>query len=325
MVSQRILITGAAGFIGSHLLFRLRKENYHIAVATRKNSSQFPDHVTVLNVGDIDGFTNWKKALKNIDIVIHLAGRAHILNEQNYNPEAEFLKVNVEGTKNLVNQSIQVGVKHFIFMSSIGAMTTLSNQPLTENSLCNPDTSYGKSKLKAEENLIELASQSSMSYTILRPNLVYGKGNPGNMERLVKLIKKEKPLPFGLIKNNRSFIYVGNLVDSIVTCITHPQARNQIFLVSDGQDISTPELIKQIAQNLHCRCQLLPISPTILKWLGYFGDIIESITGKSAPVNSSTIERLLGSLIVDSSKIREILNWQPPYTIEQGLKETFID
>jgi nucleoside-diphosphate-sugar epimerase len=142
------------------------------------------------------------------------------------------------------------------------------------------------------------------------------------MERLMKLIKRGLPLPFGGIKNRRSFVFVGNLVDAIITCLDHPHAANQIFLISDNQDVSTPELIRLIAQQIQQTCQLLPISPTLLKFLGYLGDQAESISGKNLPFNTYNIDRLLGSLYVDSSHIQKTLNWQPPLTLEQGLAQT---
>ncbi|MEQ9370539.1 MAG: NAD-dependent epimerase/dehydratase family protein [Coleofasciculus chthonoplastes F3-SA18-01] len=319
-----ILITGAKGFIASHLMPYLDKPDRQITAAIRDrcSSNQFPSSVISVTIGDINGDTNWQQALKNIDTVIHLAARAHILGEEILNPEAEFLRINTDGTANLVQRSIQAGVKHFIFISSVGAMATLSDHPLRETSPCQPDTPYGRSKLQAEQALIALASQSNMTWTILRPTLVYGSGNPGNMERLIKLINRGLPLPFGLANNRRSLLYVGNLVDAIATCLTHPNAKNQTFLVSDGQDLSTPELIRKIAYHLERPCHLLPVPPSLLKLAGHLGDTIEQFTKSPLPLNTSTIDRLLGSLVVDSSHIRNTLNWEPPYTVDEGLSKT---
>lgn len=319
-----ILITGATGFIASYLIPYLNEQGWRITAATRRSYSysQFPSPVVPITVGEINNDTNWQKALNNITTVIHLAARAHVLKEEVHNPESEFLKVNTQGTANLVKQSIQAGVKHFIFISSIGAMATLSDHPLTETSSCQTDTPYGRSKLQAEAALINLASQSSMTWTILRPTLVYGSGNPGNMERLIKLINQGLPLPFGLVKNRRSFLYVGNLVDAIATCLTHPNAKNQIFLVSDGQDLSTPELIRKIAYHLERPCNLLPVPPNLLRMAGHLGNAVEQLTQKSLPLNTLTVDRLLGSLFIDSSYIRTTLDWYPPYTLDEGLSKT---
>ena len=319
---KSVLITGATGFIANHLIPLLIKQDWLIKTVIRSESHQLPARVNPVNVGSIDGTTDWRNILQGINTVIHLAARAHILQEQAFNPEAEFFKVNTEGTANLVKQSIEAGVKHFVFISSIGAMATISNQPLTENSPCQPDTPYGRSKLQAEQALINLASQSSMTWTILRPTLVYGSGNPGNMERLIKLINRGLPLPFGLVNNRRSFVYVGNIVDAIATTLTHPKATNQIFLVSDGQDLSTPELIRKIAYHMRRPCNLLPVPPSLLKLVGYLGDTIQNLSQKPISLNTSTIDRLLGSLFIDSSHIQTTLNWQPPFSIDQGLEQT---
>jgi len=319
---KSVLITGATGFIANHLIPLLIKQDWLIKTVIRSESHQLPARVNPVNVGSIDSTTDWRNILQGINTVIHLAARAHILQEQAFNPEAEFFKVNTEGTANLVKQSIEAGVKHFVFISSIGAMATISNQPLTENSPCQPDTPYGRSKLQAEQALINLASQSSMTWTILRPTLVYGSGNPGNMERLIKLINRGLALPFGLVNNRRSFVYVGNLVDAIATTLTHPKATNQIFLVSDGQDLSTPELIRKIAYHMRRPCNLLPVPPSLLKLVGYLGDTIQNLSQKPISLNTSTIDRLLGSLFIDSSHIQTTLKWQPPFSIDQGLEQT---
>jgi len=321
-ILKSILITGVSGFVGKQLLPVLSKHGLYINAAVRRNLNNLTDNINPINIGNVDGNTKWHQALGGIDTVIHLVARAHILYDNTSNPEGEFLKINTEGTANLVKQSIAAGVKHFIFISSIGAMATLSDHPLTETSPCQPDTPYGRSKLQAEQALIELASQSNMTWTILRPTLVYGSGNPGNMERLIKLITRGLPLPFGSVNNRRSLLYVGNLVDAIATCLTHPNAKNQTFLVSDGQDLSTPELIRKIAYHLERPCHLLPVPPSLLKMAGHLGDTIEQFTKRPLPLNTSTIDRLLGSLVVDSSHIRNTLTWEPPYTVDEGLSKT---
>jgi nucleoside-diphosphate-sugar epimerase len=308
---NNILVTGGTGFIGGHLLPVLHKKNLQITLAVRNDLSEKlnPDY-KVFKVGEIEENTHWTEALKEVDTVIHLAARAHQLNDQAINPEAEFLRVNCEGTKALVKQAIASGVKHFIFISSIGAMKTLSEQLLTEKSPCHPDSPYGRSKLQAEQALIELCQDSPMTWTILRPTLVYGIGNPGNMERLMKLVKTGFPLPLGAIKNRKSFAYVGNLVGAIITCINHPNAKNQTFIVSDGEDLSTTDLIRRLGKALGKSPLLLPIPAELLR-------LATKLLGKA-----DIGDRLLGSLQVDSSKIRQTLDWKPPYTVDQGLQAT---
>ena len=308
---NNILVTGGTGFIGGHLLPVLNKQNLHFTSAARHRISYAlnPD-LKVVKIGEINEITDWTEALKEIDIVIHLAARAHQLNDQAINPEAEFLRINCEGTKTLVKQAIASGVKHFIFISSIGAMATLSEQILTEESPCHTDTPYGRSKLQAEKALTELCHDSQMTWTILRPTLVYGSGNPGNMERLIKLVKRGLPLPLGSIHNQKSFLYVGNLVDAIATCIDNPNAKNQTFIISDGEDLSTSDLIRRLGKALDRSPLLLPFPPELLP-------LATKLLGKA-----DVGDRLLGSLQVDSNKIRQTLDWKPPYTVEQGLQTT---
>ena len=308
---NNILVTGGTGFIGSHLLPVLSKQNLQVTLGVRNNSSnELNIPYKIVKVSEIDENTDWTKALKEVGTVIHLAARAHQLNDQAINPEAEFLRTNCKGTKTLVKAAIASGVKHFIFISSIGAMTTLSEHTLTEESPCHPDSPYGRSKLQAEQGLIELCQNSPMTWTILRPTLVYGAGNPGNMERLMKLIKTGFPLPLGSINNRKSFLYVGNLVDAIITCLDHPNAKNQTFIVSDGEALSTTDLIRRLGKALGKSPLLLPIPAELLR-------LTTKLLGKA-----DIGDRLLGSLQVDSSKIRQMLDWTPPYTVDQGLQAT---
>jgi nucleoside-diphosphate-sugar epimerase len=320
---MKILITGATGFIGSHLLPRLIEDKHHLVAALRNRASanKLFQSLPYIIVGDINRQTNWREALVGIDAVIHLAGRAHVLQEKVGNPEAEFMEVNFYGTQNLVQSAIAAGVKHFIFISSIGAVTSQSDRTLTEATPSQPDTAYGRSKLQAERALINLTENTSMTWTVLRPTLVYGEGNPGNMASLVKLIKRRLPLPLGAIDNRRSFLYVGNLVDAIAICAIHPQAKNQLFLISDVEQISTPTLIDLIARSLNNPVILLPFPSKILKLLGYIGNIGEIVLNKTLPLNSNVIDKLLASLAVDSHKIYNTLQWHPPYTLERGLEK----
>jgi nucleoside-diphosphate-sugar epimerase len=306
---KKILVTGATGFVGRYLVTRLSHSVVKAAVRDQ-TTANLPANLETVQVGEIKSTTSWQTALVDVDLVIHLAARAHVLQEPGPNSEREFHRVNVDGAIALIRQAIAANVKHFIFISSIGAMATLSDCTLTETTPCDPDTPYGRSKLKAEEALISLASQSAMTWTILRPTLVYGPGNPGNMERLLKLVKRRLPLPLGAIDNRRSFIYVENLVDAIIQCIDHPKAINQTFILSDGVDLSTPQLIRRLASYLGYPAPLLPVPPFLMKVAG-------KLIGKS-----DTVSRLLGSLAVDSSKICQTLNWQPPYTLDQGLQAT---
>jgi nucleoside-diphosphate-sugar epimerase len=307
---KSILITGATGFVGKNLISLLTQQDYQLRAAVRRSGTFLAPKVSTTIVGDIDQNTDWQKALLNIDAVVHLAGRAHILKEKSNDPLTEFIKVNTAGTANLVKQSVQAGVKHFIFISSLGAITTQSDRPLNEQSSCQPDTPYGISKLKAEQALLEIVQASGMDWTILRPPLVYGADNPGNMARLIKLIKTGLPLPLSSISNRRSFIYVGNLISAIATCLQHPKARGETFLVSDREAISTLELIQLLGKSLDQRIYSFPCPAQLLKLAGQLTN------------QTSTVDRLIGSLEIDSSKIQTLLDWSPPFTVIEGLSIT---
>jgi len=305
-----ILITGATGFLGNHLLPTLQQQNFSIKITTRQLLSPISHNIPSIQINNIDQTTDWSEALKEVDCVIHLAARAHILKDESIDPKLQFYQTNTAATANLVKQAIAQGVKHFIFMSSVGAMATTSEQVLTEASPCKPDTPYGKSKLQAEQAIKELCENTSMSWTIIRPPLIYGPRNPGNMQRLLKLVQTGLPLPLGAINNQRSFLYVGNLVDTITTCIFHPNAKNQTFLISDGKDLSTPTLIQKLGKAMGKSPTLIPIPSQLLH-------LVAKPLGKE-----DTITRLTGSLAIDSNKIRTTLNWQPPFSVEQGLQNT---
>jgi nucleoside-diphosphate-sugar epimerase len=319
---KTILITGATGFIGGHLIDRLQQSGQLIA-AVRKDSSQLPEYVKSIVIGEITPDTDWGAALVGVDIVVHLAARAHILQDTATDPASEFMRANADSTENLAKQAILAGVKQFVFVSSIGAMGSSSQDVLTETVVCQPDTPYGCSKLAAEQALISAASGTEMSWTIFRPTLVYGAGNPGNMERLIKLIRTGLPIPFASIQNRRSLVYVGNLVDAIASSLSHPSADRQMFVISDDRVISTPELVHSIAGILNLNCTLVPFPVKLFQLAGKLGDLIQNILHRPLPLNSRTIDSLTSSLAVDTQYLKTTLDWQPPFTFEQGLVKTF--
>lgn len=265
----------------------------------------------VITVGEINSKTDWKGALEGVHIVIHLAARVHVMKETAVNPLIEFRKINTAGTERLAYMASVASVRRLIYVSSIGVNGKCTkDNPFTEKSSLDPYDPYTISKLEAEKALKKIEMETGLEVVIIRPPLVYGPSNIGNFIRLLRLVNSGLPIPLATVSNRRSFIYVGNLVDAIIACLEHPAAANQTYLVSDGEDISTPELIRHLANMIGKPARLLPIPTIMLRLAGW-------LTRKSAEV-----DRLLDSLVIDSSKIRRELGWVPPYSMEQGLRET---
>ena len=252
-----ILLTGSTGFVGSYLLVRLQKlPDYRVVSAVR---SAFPSASDdVVSVGDIDGTTDYSSSLTGVSMVVHAAARAHVVRDEVADSLAEFRKVNVEGTLNLARQAAVAGVKRFVFISSIGVHGLNSDNPFKETDTEAPHDAYAISKYEAEFGLRKLAAETGLEVVIIRPPLVYGGAAPGNFRSLINLLAKPLPLPFGLVNNKRSMVYVGNLADFIIRCIEHPKAANQTFLVSDGHDVSLSELIRLIRQSMKKPAWLIP-------------------------------------------------------------------
>lgn len=303
---MKILVTGASGFIGKSLVAELLSQGYSVSAGSRTPIG----YIKSVVVGDIDGDTDWDEVLVGLDTVIHLAARVHILNENSKDPLAEFRKVNVAGTLKLAKSAAKAGIKRFLFVSSIGVNGTYTTLPYTELDLPNPQDAYGVSKFEAEQALHKLSAKTDMEMVIVRPPLVYGVGVKGNFWQMLKVLTTGIPLPFLSVKNKRSFIYLENLVDALILCATHPKAAGQTYLVSDGQDISTPDLLRRLSSLMGRSAILLPCSPVFMSLVG-------RLFGKSKQLN-----KLVGSLQIDSSKIRCELGWKPPFTLDEGLKAT---
>jgi nucleoside-diphosphate-sugar epimerase len=306
----KILITGANGFVGRALCADLIKRDLAVVAAVREKANIVSG--TPLVIGHINSATNWTEALSGVDVVIHLAARVHVMNEVKTDPLAEFRKVNVEGTLNLARQAALGGVKRFVFVSSIkvNGEETQSGKPFTTIDTPNPQDAYGCSKYEAEQGLLELATETGLEVVIIRPPLIYGTGVKANFASMIRAVKRGLPLPFGAIKNKRSFVYVCNLVSLIDKCIDHPAAVNQVFLVSDGHDLSTTELLCGSAKALGVRAMLLPAPQKLI-------ELSLAVIGKK-----SVAQRLCGNLQVDITKARILLGWEPPFSVEQGLKST---
>lgn len=307
-----VLVTGADGFIGSALCPVLEAHGLRVRRAVWKlTASQNAQHDWAAT-GDIGPDTDWRSMLDGVDVVIHLANRAHIMSETTDNPLGEFRRVNTQGTLKLAEQAQAHSVRRFIFVSSIGVHgeTTLSDTVLTENSLARPANDYSQSKWEAELGLQQLADETAWDVVIVRPPLVYGPGVPGNFLRLLHLVARKLPLPLGAVNNRRSFVGLSNLIDFLDVCAVHPAAANQTFLISDNEDVSTPQLIRLLGQHLDISARLFPLPTSLIHWAG-------RLTGKRRAVNS-----LIGSLQVDSSKARQMLDWQPVKSMNDQLAQT---
>ncbi|MDD9174886.1 SDR family oxidoreductase [Aliivibrio sp. S2TY2] len=306
---HKILLTGYSGFVGSSL-FKVLQENCHLSLLGRKSpkSSVFNFHQSEFN-----NLFDFSKALTDVNVIIHCAARVHIMNDESSDPLNDFRSVNTEGTLNLARQAVTKGVKRFIFISSIkvNGESNKLHKPFKSTDERNPKDFYGQSKSEAEEQLLELAEETGLEVVIIRPTLVYGPGVKANFASLLNLVSKGLPLPFGCIINNkRSLVSVNNLVDLVITCIDHPKAANQVFLVSDDHDVSTSEMVREMAKSLNKPQWQLPIPKWCYKLAG-------SIFGKQ-----DVVDRLLGSLQVDITHTKETLDWKPPQTLEEGFKET---
>lgn len=310
---MKVLLTGASGFLGSSISAQLDKRSYEFLSIVRKES-KFPQYNTKA-VGNIDSKTDFSKVLPGVQVVIHAAARAHIMKDESSDPLAEYREVNVAGSANLARQAVSAGVKRFIFISSIKVCGENSTGKPAYKELmeASPEDAYGQSKYEAEEVLKQIAAETGMELVIIRPPLIYGVGVKANFLSLLKLTRLPVPLPFGLIHNQRSMVYLENLVDFILQCIDHPSAAGQTFLISDGQDLSLNELVRMIRRAMNKPAWVVPVPVSLFKFAG-------KLIGKMA-----IIDRLIGDLRVDSSKARQLLGWNPPYSVEQGLKETVAD
>ena len=308
---MKILVTGASGLVGKFLCKDLSRKN-NLVVAALRSTIVVNSCAEQVKIKAIGRATDWSQALQDVEVVVHLAARVHVMNEVAVDALAEFRKVNVEGTLNLANQAAKAGVKRFIFVSSIkvNGEHTLAACPFTENDDANPQDPYGISKHEAEQGLFLIAQQTGMEVVIIRPPLVYGAGVKANFASMMRVVKRGIPLPLGAIQNKRSFVYVGNLVSLIVRCMDHPAAANQVFLVSDGCDLSTTELLQKCAVALGVKARLLPVPQKLLAFS-------LALLGKRA-----VAQRLCGNLQVDISKAHSLLGWEPPVSVEDGLKAT---
>ena len=307
----KILVTGASGFVGREICLALARAG----IATRRAVRRpivVPRECTGQETCFIEDLerSDWSAALDGVDVVVHAAAHVHVMNESEQEA-GEFHRVNAVGTAKLAQAAARKAVRRFVFVSSAGVYGRSEiNRPFSEDDTPRPHDPYTHSKWQAEIELQRLAAAERLEFSIIRPPLVYGTDAPGNFAALLTVITRGLPLPFGSLRATRSFIYVRNLADAIVTCATHPAATGEIFLVRDAEDISTTEFIRQCARALRRRAQLFSMPVAMLRLLG-------CLSGKSQQV-----ETLLKPVVIDSSKIRTMLGWHPPYSMIEALRQT---
>ena len=309
---MRVLVTGASGFIGRLVTLSLSESPaFEVRSAYRNPTSSIPANVAAHVVGEVGPGTEWRPALEGINAIVHLAARVHVIKETANDPIGEFRRVNVQGTIRLARQAVEAGVGRFLFVSSIGVNGGETfERPFTADDMPDPHTPYAVSKYEAESALREIAHETGLEVTTVRPPLVYGPGAPGNFGTLVRAIRKGVPLPFGSIDNRRSFVSVENLIDLIFTLLTHPAGANQTFLVSDGEDLSTTQLLQRLGLALGRPARLFPVPPS---WLNMALEML----GKR-----ELAQRLCGSLQVDIGKASALLGWTPPVQMAVALRRT---
>lgn len=307
---KQCLVTGPDGFVGSAVCSKLLSEGHQVRGAQWRPVLLSPGCESVV-VGDIDSNTDWTAALEGIDAVVHLAARVHVMNDDASDPLEAFRSVNVEGTRRLAQEAASAGVKRFVLISSIkvNGESTSSRKPFSEKDRAAPEDPYGISKWEAELALRKIEAETGMEVVILRPPLLYGPGVKANFLKLFQLVDKGIPLPLGGIRNKRSLLGLTNFADLICMCAVDDRAAGQTFLVSDGKDVSSPELVRLIAESLGKKPRLIPVPESVMKSAG-------KLTGKSAQ-----LKRLCSSLQVDSSNIRKTLGWHPLFTMEQELTQ----
>ncbi len=306
--AKKVLLTGASGFVGRRIaqtlnsgqLTCLVRRSGSCGVGKELVCKSFNDHETLA------------EAILGQNVVVHTAARAHVIDDGVLDPLAEYRKANVDGTLNLARQAADAGVQRFVFLSSIGVNGNVNTSPFSETDSPRPEGPYAQSKSEAEQGLWEIQRRTGMEIVILRPPLVYGPDAPGNFGSLVRWVQKGVPLPLGAINNKRSLVALDNLVDLIITCIDHPAAANQVFLAGDGQDVSISELLRGVGRAMGKPARLIPVPAGMLM----FG---AGLLGKKV-----VAQRLLGSLQVDISKARNLLGWEPPLSVEEGLRRCFV-
>lgn len=310
-MSMNVLLTGASGFVGAAIRRQIMTDRQYSLSSAFRSAKIIPlADEKIFEISTLDSNTDWSASLKSANVVIHSAARVHMIHETSAEPLAEFRRINVEGTLNLAHQAAAMGVRRFIFLSSIkvNGEETSKYQKYHADDVVAPLDPYGISKAEAEEQLLALGRSTGMEIVIIRPVLVYGPGVRANFLSMMKWLDRGIVLPFGAISNSRSLVSIDNLISLVLTCVNHPLAANQKFLVSDDHDLSTTQLLTKLSHALGKESRLLPVPESVLIKLANF-------IGKK-----TVAQRICGSLVVDITKTREVLGWKPPVSIDEGLK-----
>jgi nucleoside-diphosphate-sugar epimerase len=303
-----VLVTGATGFVGKALCTALERDGTAFRRALRKSNGPAGDDVVV---GDIGPDTVWRAATRGVVAVVHLAARTHVMRDKSPDPLAEYRRINVAGTRRLAEAAAAAGVARFVFMSSVkvnGERT--AEQPFRESDEPRPEDAYGVTKLEAERELAEIAAKSGMGVTVIRPPLVYGPGVKGNFLALMRAVSRGAPLPLASLDNRRSLVYIENLVSAVIACLEDSRAVGETYLLSDGEDLSLPEMVRRLGAALGAPPRLFRFPPALLRLAG-------AVSGRREQV-----ARLTDSLRIDSARIRRSLGWTPPFSVEEGFART---
>jgi nucleoside-diphosphate-sugar epimerase len=307
---MNVLISGANGFVGRSACERSLAAGMRVRGATRQ-ALQLPSGVEAVVVPGLGSPGGWTTSLTGCDAVVHTAARVHVMHDEMADPLTEFRRVNVDGTLHLALQAATAGVRRFVFVSSVkvNGEGTAAGYPFTAASVSAPEDPYGISKMEAEQGLRQIAAETGMEVVIVRPPLVYGPGVKANFAAMMRAVQRGLPLPLASVTHNRrSFVALDNLVDLLITCVDHPAAANQTFLASDGEDLSTADLLRRLGQAINRPARLFPVPPSLLQFCA-------NLLGKG-----DMAQRLLGNLQVDISHTRNTLNWTPPISVDEGLR-----
>ena len=318
-MSDTVAVTGATGFIGGALCRELAGQGWRVRALGRRDPGPTAEGVAYHRT-DLFDAASLRPALAGVTTVIHLAARVHVMDDQSADPLAEFRRVNVRATEVLLDEAARAGVTRFVFASSVKAVGESSELALTETTPPDPQDPYGRSKLEAEQVVRRASEEQALDTVVLRLPLVYGPGMKGNMLRLFRAVDRRLPLPLALVRNRRSLAFLGNVAEAVLAVLRTPGRGARTYFVSDEHDVSTPELLRAIGRALGREPRLLPVPPSAFRVAGRVGDVISTV--RPLPLTTAAVDRLLGTLVVDSSALRRATGFLPPYTLEEGLAIT---